>query len=602
VRGWFSTYRSILLLLILFAVAATMQSRLFPTLEGSDEPLHIAYAAHLRTDGKLPDRTTYLANCARQQSGQPPLVYATGALLLDLLRVPAPSCDDVFTYAFEERANAWLLSPDPYRRDDNNTNFLPMTTVTPPEGFPGAVYALRLVSVVFGTLAVFGAWLAAGEVLRDRAWRTTATVVFAFTPTFFHLSAYFTNDTAAIAFATLVIWRALVAVRQETGPWAAFAVGLFIGLGGLAKVSVLLTAPVFVFAIFWRWLRTPGARHIGAFVVPSALATAGALVMFGPWMGYGLLTYGDPFGTGTHIHPTLNYDPPLGLFAIIGGLPDVARTYAGLLGYANVYLPSAAYGVMGVLVLVALVGWRGGRPGGSPLHVWQAWVLALAFVLMFAGFLRFYRVIFAVTGRLLLPAHVAVVVGLVAGLQRLRGRRVWQTVAVSIVVLCGVGYTGSSLYAAYAPRPVDNLPPLAGPAYTFDDTIRLLGYHTATTTLTTNIHEMTLCWEVLRPTERLAAYAVRYVKDGVPTAQRTTIHGLGRYNSTLWEPGTRFCDTLDMPVGDARFGAVPPEPGACYDVLVVLLDARTGDVNWTATTDDGTVVPFPVLGRVNVGN
>jgi hypothetical protein len=54
-----------------------------------------------------------------------------------------------------------------------------------------------------------------------------------------------------------------------------------------------------------------------------------------------------------------------------------------------------------------------------------------------------------------------------------------------------------------------------------------------------------------------------------------------------------------MPVGDDRFGAIPPEPRATYDILVVLLDARTGDVNWTATTDDGAVVPFPVLGQLS---
>ena len=80
--------RRILPLLVLFALAATAQSWLFPPLEGSDEPLHMAYVAHLRTDGTLPDRTNYLENCARQQSGQPPLVYAAGALLLDALRVP----------------------------------------------------------------------------------------------------------------------------------------------------------------------------------------------------------------------------------------------------------------------------------------------------------------------------------------------------------------------------------------------------------------------------------------------------------------------------------------------------------------------------------
>jgi hypothetical protein len=91
---------------------------------------------------------------------------------------------------------------------------------------------------------------------------------------------------------------------------------------------------------------------------------------------------------------------------------------------------------------------------------------------------------------------------------------------------------------------------------------------------------------------------VRYVKDGVSVANRTTVHGLGKYNSTLWEPGAVFCDAVDMPVGDALFGAAPPEPGTTYDILVVMLDVRTLDVNWTARTPDGTPVQFPVLGQL----
>ena len=510
---------------------------------------------------------------------------------------PAPPCEDVYTYAFEDLANPWLLSPNPYRQDDNNTNFLPLTTITPPDGFMAMSRALRLVSVAFGTLAVFGAWLAAGEIFQNASWRMVATLVFAFTPTFFHLSAYFTNDTPAIAFATLIIWRALVAVRHPTTYREAALVGLLIGIGGLAKVSVLLTAPVFVFAMGLQTVRRPFAVTGRKWVLRAITAAGAALVVFSPWMLYGLLTYNDPFGTGTHIHPTLNYDPPLGFAAIVRGLPDIARTYAGLLGYANVYLPSAAYWLMGVLALIGLAGWL--RGGTIALGRRQALVLAVAAILVFIGFIGFYRVIFAVTGRLLLPAHIVTVILIVGGLRRLPGKHVWQTLAVGVALVCGLGYTGSSLYAAYAPRPVDNLPPLTGTAFTYDDTVKLLGYHMDDTVLHGGLHQITLCWEVLQPTDRLAAYSVRYVKDGIPVAQRTTVHGLGRYNSTLWEPGTRFCDRVDMPVGDARFGAVPLELGTSYQVLVVMLDARSGDVNWTATTDDGTVVPFQVLGHVH---
>jgi hypothetical protein len=597
--------RRFLLILTLFVAGTTLQAFTFPPMEGSDEPLHTAYALYLRDNGALPPRETYLENCTRQQSGQPPLLYAAGAALLTLTNIDTADCDTTFDYYFRQTNNPWLLTPRPQRADDNNTNFLPDPTQPPPTGFPSALRILRLLSVASGALAVIGAWLAAGEIFQHERTRLTVTAIFAFTPTVFHLSSYYTNDTPAIAFATFAAWGALRVLRHGVTVRRMAWIGLLVGVGGLAKVSVGLVAPAVATAVVLRLWRDRSAASVGAVALQTVryglMAAIPLTLTFGLWAGYGLATYGDPFGTGTHTHETLNYDPPLDWLTTLSGTPDVARTYVGLLGYANVYMSPLTYGLLGTVALVALVGglvWIVRRPSRSSLEI-AAVLLALTIATLI-GFLSWYRTIFDVTGRLLTPAHLVYAVSVAGGLALLPGRRWLSLGAVAVHALATLVFTFTTLHTAYTPRLTtpDALPPLQGPSFTFDATVQLLGYNVDTDTLSGDLHTITLCWEVLAPTDRLAAYAVRYVKDGVPAANRTTIHGLGKYNSRLWEPGAVFCDAVDMAIGDGQFGAVPAEAATTYDVLVFLLDARSGDVDWSATDAAGNPVAFPVVGQV----
>ena len=634
------------LILLLFTIAATVQAFKFPPMEGSDEPLHITYVLTLREEGRLPDRITYLENCTRQQSGQPPLTYWLAAVLLDLTNTLPIKCDEVFDYYFNQTNNRWLLTPDPLRREDNNTNFLPNTHLAAPDGLPAALYTVRMISVAFGTVAVIGAYLAAGEVFQSAAWRLTATAIFAFTPTFVHLSAYFSNDPGAAAFTTLVVWQTLAILRTGTTVQRLLFIGLLLGLGGLIKVSVLLACPAVGLAVLFSYLPYPltpspqaerGNESDGE--VPSTLnrrvyARTGrgfrdgvmfwkvlrdAVVIIVPmiltvgiWVIYGMNTYGDPLGTATHEHPVLNYDPPLNWMTTLRGMPDVYMTYIGLLGYANVYLRPATYIVLAVVGFVAIIGLvialrrflAGGRgiALSLPLPLMQFVVLLVLALVTFIGFLEWYRTIFDVTGRLLMPMHMVVAIATATGLWAwFRDGWFIPTLTTGLYAVCGLFITFMALTHAYRPLliPADDLPNIQGNVFTFDNTIRVLGYNHTTDRIQGNTHTLTVCWEVLQPTQREAAYSVRYVKDGIPIATRTTVHGLGKYNSTLWEVGATFCDTLDMPIGDPQFGGSPPEPNTRYDILVVMLDVRTLDVNWTATTSDGTTVPFPVLGQVH---
>jgi hypothetical protein len=128
--------------------------------------------------------------------------------------------------------------------------------------------------------------------------------------------------------------------------------------------------------------------------------------------------------------------------------------------------------------------------------------------------------------------------------------------------------------------------------YQFEDTIRLISWEADSPTISSGaMPQFTLCWQITAPTNRPAAYSLKLVEDGIPVGERTTVHGLGHYDWQQWQTGYSWCEVLEIPVGDV-------EAGMTYDILLVLLDAQTGAVDWQATTADGTPVPFPVLGQV----
>ncbi|NDJ59685.1 MAG: hypothetical protein GYB67_01090, partial [Chloroflexi bacterium] len=184
--------------------------------------------------------------------------------------------------------------------------------------------------------------------------------------------------------------------------------------------------------------------------------------------------------------------------------------------------------------------------------------------------------------------------------RRLRG------FAVGAVAVAGLISAPLALHTTYGPpRFVESadLPALSGGPVTYADTIRLLGVHQPDRTLRgghhDHDHELTLCWEVLRPAARPAAFSIKLAHDGVIVADRTSILGLGRYPSADWRPGERFCDDVVVLLRDPDHPDAPrPAPATVYDVWVVLLDAETLAVDWPATAAAGQPLDVPVVAQV----
>lgn len=578
----------------------------FPLMEGHDEIIHAAYVEHLRTTRTLPDRTTYTTNCTRQASGQPPLTYALVALVLDLGRRPVINCD-LLREEHDSNQNPWLNTPDPWNRRDNVRVFIPLQDL--PDFYRANTYLMRATALLWGLIAVVAAYLTAREVFQNRQKALLATIVFGFTPLLLHLSSYINNDISAVALVTLMIWRTTHLLRRGAEPFGLLVLGVLSGLALLAKVSTLLVLLAVGLALLIDAHRRPG--WVPRLLANGLIFALPLILLTGPWLLYGVVNYGDPFGTQTHYKPHLLFDPPLNPAQVLQHFDQLLLTYAGKFGVNKVLLHPATYALLGGLAALALLGvvrglWRRRITAHNrPVIL----VLLVALGIFLAGFYYWYTTIIFVTSRLLYPVHIVIVLILVGGWHWLTEETSWRQplylVAAGSYMLAGVILTPLAIDHAYAtprPAPDEALANLEGPAYDFDDTIRFLGHQLEGDSITERGVGMVACWEVLKPPERRAAFSVKLVLDGEILADRTSLFGMGSYDSTLWQVGHRFCDRFFIPVDDVDTPdelEAPFRRNTVYDILLIVLDADTFQVDWQATTVDGTSVQYPFIGRLS---
>lgn len=594
-----------MLLLLLFTIGVLAEHITLPVMEGGDEYLHYNYVQYLLRENRLPERATYLTNSMRQQSGQPPLVYWTATILMRLANLP-PDDDNALWQRFETHRNPWYGPPDQWNRIDNRNLFFHgdgnQSFETPANEQIDRI--IRFSGLIFGLLAMIGAYGTALEIFVRQSWALTAAAIFAFTPQMIHVSSFTNTDSGMIAFAALATWATLRLLRLGASPVRLLIIGLLLALAGLSKVSGLLIVPGVGVAVLLDGYKR--RLSIWQIIVNGMLTGIPLILLFGPWIFFGWTAYADPIGTKTHLRPGYFYEQPLNLIQMLPLLPEVYLGYWGKLASA-VYLHPMAYTALGSILLLSAAGYGLSFAGQlrfqinlQNLHTQQLIFLGTILIFSLIGLIHWLQTIHFITGRLMFQAHAAVAITITAGLYLLVRRfpafaRPIQIYATGIVVMAGVLLAPISIYSAYAPPAMlmkEDLPLLQGNPVDFEHTIRFLGYQHESEILRGAFHELTLCWEVLKTAERPAAFSVKFVRDGSIMADRTSVHGLGRYDSGQWKRGDIWCDQVTVPI------STEPEKGQTYDILLVLLDAATQAVDWNAATADGIPVQYPFIGQV----
>jgi hypothetical protein len=141
----------------------------------------------------------------------------------------------------------------------------------------------------------------------------------------------------------------------------------------------------------------------------------------------------------------------------------------------------------------------------------------------------------------------------------------------------------------------DQLPLLQGGPIDFDATVRFLGMSALDSPIihANALHKVTLCWEVLKPTQRSGAFAIKFFGPKSEDAGgRTSIFGLGHFPSTVWQTGDIFCDAVDVPVSATLLRAQQ------YSVALIVFDKDNISAHWQPVTGDGKTLDTPIIGWV----
>ncbi len=562
------------LILLLFFAAALRTSLQIPAFEGPDEIAHFGYIADMRYTARLPDPTAYRSNLARHESAQPPMQYVIGWAWSHL----APFD---MTWDGDLPYNPWHRTGDDTLGDNANANLFGRGHPASHPTLERSLHWARLVSVKMGVIAVAVA-LRAAHALFTPGWALFAGAMFAFNPTLIRAFALFGNDASAVLFGTVGVGVLVMLVRTpRLGWWRVVGGSALLGTALLTKASLLVFAAGGGLALLLN-------RQFRRSVVLAVVV----LVTGFPWYIWHGIAYGDPLGTAPHQNQGWAVAGGRGLaetltthgytFAQVWYLVDPDHAQTVPFGY----LP---YAVPLLLLTLGAVGWvRGWRriPGDERR---TALVLVFVTVGMAAAYLQWLTMFRAVSGRLLLPVVLALVLlavmGLRAGLPLAVTRPVRLTATagaafVSLVLMTGLIYP--LMYSVWL-YPAGQVPHTLHMSERRYGDVELVGYDVQPPYLNeTDRLVVRLCWQSghvgERPQAVPLAFGVQLMDSETVIARRESLPGMG--SLTLWQPGRAFCDQFRLPV-DAEADVVP---GRGYRLSVGVFDPVTGQ---PVPDDDG---------------
>ncbi len=602
-------------LIFLFVLLGLIYTVTVPVFEAPDEPWHFNYVRYVAQGRGLPSMLNNDSG-AYQEVGQPPLYYLIAGLVTAL--VPT---DDLRGLALHNPGFGYQA---PGTVNDNKN----LMAHSEREAFPwrGAVLAIhlaRLVSLVFGVLTVFAAWMLARQVGPDSNLIPLATAaVVALTPQFVFASSVTSNDSSAAALSTCTLWAIARMMRLGVTLSRAALTGLLVGLASLTKTSTILLGAFAVVAILIApnpfIPRPQGAndlvdakRLVGALrltwktrlrdvVVLAAVAGA----VGGWWYVRNALLYGDPLGLGVHLTTPWARPAQISIAGVLPSLPLAYRSFWGAFGWGNVEMSPVIYWVIAAVLVAAIIGWLVasvradlGRLQGAILLMCALWCGAI-----FVSFLRWNQQVEAPHGRLLFPVLGSFALLLVVGLARLPQPRI--VLGVVVVGFLALSFAAPSAYIrpAYAwPAlfPPDQLagrrPEVASHNLQYGEQVRLIGVALDRASAAPGEWlNVTLCWTAAHPiTRNLTVFVHLLGRENLVVGARNTWPGLGRFPTSLWPAGRAFCDTIPVLVETT---APVPE---VYGIEAGWYDAKTND-RLEAVDAEGQLVLPPIVGRVRI--
>ena len=556
------------LLLLAFLALAVTYSVVTPIFEASDELWHYPVVQYIATGHGLPVQTPPdRAGLWKQQASQPPLYYALAALLTSWTDMS----DLTATLRPNPHGAIGVVTPD------GNINMVahdPARESWPWRGTALAAHIARLFSVALGTVTVYLTYRLGREAFPDRHDIALAGAAFtAFTPMFTFISGSVNNDNLVIPLCTLAL---LIMIRQHRESHSQerrlmlgwLGLGVVIGLAALTKLSgMLLLLPAALTGAWVAWQRR-SLRHLFAAGLAIGLPV---LALTGWWFWRNWQLYSDPTGLNM-FNPYFTRPIPADLAQIWSERTSFLYGYWGNFGGLNLPIPSWAYTILNILLLLAAAGlifsfWKfvaRNRPSSlvaqrSTSDIRHStFIIVLWGVTVFVGWLSWTRTTWSSQGRLVfygLPAYsVLMAAGLGAWLPRRVAPYIFGVASIGMAIL-SAAMPFTVIAPAYARPPQLTSTQIADIPHhsdvTFGDALVLLGYEApAASARPGDSISITLYWQSVKPLDKNYNVFVHLLGEHDIERQDKgpAYPGRGNLPTTTLVPGQTWAETWNVPV------------------------------------------------------
>ena len=391
-----------------------------PLGEAPDEAPHFTVIRYISIHHRLP-------GAEEHEAFQPPLYYLLGAA------ITAPF--DLSGYRVIANSNFDLHDP----KATKNLLLHGRAECFPYAPWAKAWHLLRLFSTLLGLATLFFLWRLLRHVFTEWQPALIGIGLVAFSPGFLFLTGAVNNDDLAMAIAALFLWQGVE--FAESPEWKK---GLFLGtlwgLGVMSKVSLLGLGLPWAMFVGWAYLRKRDRKALAVWI---AEGIAAFVVVAGWWFVRNVSLYGDPMAWPLVMKTNALRKGPFTAGLLWWLAKGVYKSW--WLDYVGLHQPTWLYGVLGLIPLVALIGWafpatkfwtKHGKTVGL--------VLAFYFLEVAMALIRWTAMVLG-TGqaRLLFPALAFFALFLGGGVWRLHRR--WRTFAPSLLLL------GLTLVALWTP-------------------------------------------------------------------------------------------------------------------------------------------------------
>ncbi len=556
-----------------------------PPFEGPDEYYHYCYIALIAHNRALPK--PYPLTPTPYTDRHPPLYYLLGAALVWDLPV---SC-------YQAPGNPFAVYDHSTPVFDNR-NLTALTKSDLQAVDIAGLRRVRLLSVALGSLTIVVAYLTARMVFdNNRRWAVTTAVLVAALPPFAWISGFVNNDNLSIFIGTLITFYCVRVVRQgAVRRRTALLMGTLAGVSLMTKFSLWLFIPVMLAILLRDSLRRTsiksglvnGFAFVGTMLAISAWWFVRNALLVPELAGLGQLNWLGPIRWAKR--------PSLETLLVTAGnqLTGVWSRY----GY-QVELPN--------WVAIAGVGLAATALIGLLVHLFKAnfrihpdrpmfWIGVIGALDLASGMYAVWLSRDAGQGRFLYPGIVSLGLLLILGWSqfcpkafRPHGYPASVTGGMVIFSLAGFFLVYRTAYQLPRLLPPDKLPPKVMPTdFAFENVAKLVGASVAPAKAQPGGEAIvTLCWKPLSQTSsRFETVTILDHRLNV-VASRSTLPGLGRYQTTDWKVGQPFCDDIGL--------RLPANTASQNQYLV-----SAGLSGLQASQSDGKTVDPAIIGEITV--